>query len=239
MSYSATVLAKNPIRYYRINEASGTVAHDSGSQATNGTYTGPTLGIASLLPGTTDTEVQFVVGGADQYMLIPTAGLPTGASAWTIEVWAAIVSPVSNGGTALYIGSFSMGELICIESRTGNKWRFTTYGAFTDTDSAATFPYGTIHHLVATYDGTTITYYIDSVNIASGAATMNITYAAGNPYSSSAIGVGDNGFNGIAGQSAIYGYALSHSQVLSNYNAGITAPVAKILGNHHAFARVQ
>jgi hypothetical protein len=61
--YIQTVLADSPLRYYRLNETSGTIAHDSGSQAQNGTINGGvTLGQTGLLPSTGGTV--FFPGGS-------------------------------------------------------------------------------------------------------------------------------------------------------------------------------
>src|SRR5437667_11365518 len=87
MSYSSTVLAKSPIRYYRLGESSGTVATDSSSQAQNGTLTGGgiTLGQTGLLTGDSDTAALF--SGTAGYITVPTTGFPSGAQAISLECW--------------------------------------------------------------------------------------------------------------------------------------------------------
>src|SRR5436305_14319754 len=106
MSYSSTVLADNPIRYYRLGETSGTVATDVGSQAQNGTLNGGiTLAQTDVLVGDSDTAELF--DGSSGYISLPTASLPTGASAVSLECWLKFSALPGTGtyGIALTIGS--------------------------------------------------------------------------------------------------------------------------------------
>src|SRR3989442_137950 len=86
MSYQSVVLADNPIRYYRLGEASGTVATDLGSQAQNGTLNGGiTLAQTGLPVGDADTSELF--NGSTGYISVPTTGLPSGSANFTLECW--------------------------------------------------------------------------------------------------------------------------------------------------------
>src|SRR5690349_13621690 len=67
-TYQQVVLADSPLAYWRFGESAGTVADDiSAGGGANADYTnGPTLGVAGLLGGDTDTAVAFS-RAADQY----------------------------------------------------------------------------------------------------------------------------------------------------------------------------
>ena len=80
-SYREAVLATSPVAYWRLGEASGTVARDE-MGLHHGTYVGgPTLGVPRLLAGDPDTAVTFPGAAAASGRL--TFVLPAMAT-WTI-----------------------------------------------------------------------------------------------------------------------------------------------------------
>src|SRR5262249_2766087 len=81
--YQGTVLADGPAAYWRLGEASGTVAADSSPNARNATYgTGVAYGRAGALAGDTNTAV-LLNGGS--------IAMPSSVNPWsgnfTIEAW--------------------------------------------------------------------------------------------------------------------------------------------------------
>ena len=72
--YATTVGADLPLRYYRLDESSGTTAHDLGSQAQNGTLNGGiTLSQPSLLM--TDSDTSMLFDGSTGYISAAKTGL--------------------------------------------------------------------------------------------------------------------------------------------------------------------
>ena len=68
--YSGTILASGPLAYYRLDDASGTVATDSSGNGLNATYVGGVqLGQAGALPFDSDTAV--TLDGSTGYVQLP------------------------------------------------------------------------------------------------------------------------------------------------------------------------
>src|SRR6185437_14186681 len=79
-SYSATVLADTPLVYCRMDDASGTVCTDSSGNNFGLAYNNsPTLGVAGLLTGDSDTCVTFASASSRYANATSTTNLPTGA----------------------------------------------------------------------------------------------------------------------------------------------------------------
>jgi hypothetical protein len=96
LSYDDEVLGNNPVRYYKLNETSGTVAYTltTGGDTvnTNGTYQNlPILGVPSLVPSdTNDTAVQFVAANTNQVAVPNNGDINITRGPWpqrTIELW--------------------------------------------------------------------------------------------------------------------------------------------------------
>src|SRR5207244_2656836 len=78
-SYESTVLADNPLVYWRLGESSGTTASDSSGHGVTGQYqAGVTLSAPAALVGDTDTAVAST--GAGVAVTGSDAGLPSGTS---------------------------------------------------------------------------------------------------------------------------------------------------------------
>lgn len=87
--YTARVLAKNPAGYWRFEERSGFVAHDSSNQAHDGVYKGGfVLGQAGALRSEPDRAIGL--DGMTGYAEVPDSAafsLPTSGKGMTVEVW--------------------------------------------------------------------------------------------------------------------------------------------------------
>lgn len=152
-------------------------------------------------------------------------------SPYTLEVW---VKPSSNPGASTYKGLIVQESLLPVSSnRDGyNLW----YGGSAGTDvyfyserfvngvqqnAATTVTQSLViniwQHIVAVYDGTTITLYRNGVAVNSSAsATGNITGTTGQLVIGNLYG---NWYSGQIGVERIYNIALTASQVAQNFNA--------------------
>ncbi len=84
--YNAAVIADSPVSYWRLGEASGTLAADERG-ANPGTYVNaPTLGAASLLSADTANKAVGLDGTNDQVKVPSSASLSLG-SPITLETW--------------------------------------------------------------------------------------------------------------------------------------------------------
>ncbi|MBI3192340.1 MAG: LamG domain-containing protein [Pedosphaera parvula] len=237
-AYHEKVLANNPTAYWRLDDKAQVPAADlaknSGSvgAAVDGFYLGaaahPSPG---ALAAGSDTAVA-VDATAGTVVSVPYSAALNPSSAFTVEVW---FNPnVENAaGTltcALASGQFGAprsGWLI-YQSDTG--WNFRMYnqnGLNTSVNlTGGPAPVaGTWYHVVAVYDGTTAFVYVNGVQAASGAPTGYVPSAGGPLFIG---GRSDSSFwwSGSADELAIYGKALSATEIDAHYQNGISASPA-------------
>ena len=172
LAYRDAVLATNPVAYWRLGEASGTVARDE-IGANNGTYVGsPTLGVAGLLSGDPNTAVGFTQT-AGKFVDITSAPLPLGGAARTLACLVQTSLNFRQGflgyGAAGANGAFNLEYL-----QGGPGLSLIGYGVgdLYAWDGAALVD-GVRHSIVATYDGTTVRLYRDGAQVAWGVRSLN------------------------------------------------------------------
>ena len=213
--YMEAALIAAPLRYYRLGEASGTVAVDSSPQKQNGTYVlAPTLGVVGGVVGDPDTAVTF--NGTTQNVTVPTTGLPTGNAAWSLKALVKIAAAPGVGATICNFGTWGTNKAAphIGMNTTGGVYAGTFNG---DTAATANISTATWHHVVATYDGTTLRVYLD--NVAGPTATPGPLVVAlhGAAIASSESGAGF--FPGSLDEVEFYGIALSVAQIAADYAA--------------------
>jgi len=181
MSRSAEVLADSPVAYYRCGDSSGTVCTDSSGNGRNGTYVGaPTLGVAGL---TGDADTAVTLDGNTQEFTTGTSGFSFTTDA-TIEFWY-----VGTDGPEVRDNSSASGVGWAIGA-TGASWSLRI--AWTQTwvgPSSAPVKDGLPHFIQLRATATTVTLFVDGVNIWSTNARTN-TNTAQNPWH-----IGRNGTN--------------------------------------------
>lgn len=228
MSYSSVILADSPAGYYPLNEASGTTAHDQSGNGVNGTYSGSyTLGNAGILPGSTDTCVNFTGG----QMVVPDAAPNRlGIGPMSFEFWLHLSSLASyavllDGGVTGPQRFYTM-----MLNAAGNaSASYDTAGNHVSGTFALSSPIttGNLLYLVYTFGAVSVTepwnVYLNSVNVSS--TGQNMSGATNNSHGFSLFGnpSGDGGglLQGNAQEMALYNYELSSAQVLAHYNAGL------------------
>ena len=91
--YSSIVLAKGPVGYWRLGEASGPTAFDGSGNGYDGTYLGnPTFEQAGAIVNDPDTAIGLNGPGSKDYIEIPDPASeafsqPTSGAGLTVEVW--------------------------------------------------------------------------------------------------------------------------------------------------------
>ena len=212
------------LRYYPLNDAAGSTTAVDQKSSQNGTVSGSvTFGATSLLGQDAETAASFGGGSIN----IPTTGLPTGSSPWSLEIWFQ-TSNASSNYALLSMGTAANGETAGINQLSGGFGVFTWGGAGHDIG-----PYGSSNtidhfHIVGTFDGTTLTLYVNGVAVGSGTPTTpNLIEAA------AYIGAAPNNGSitlGMLQKAAIYNVALTAAQVSNHYNSG-TATAISALSN--------
>lgn len=237
--YSAKVQANNPTAYWRLNDefqaSAGNTAKNLGSfgAAGDGFYLGAAVHpVAGALVASTDSAASLDAT-AGTIVSIPYSATLNPSAAFTVEAW---LNPsfALEGATlqcALASGQFGAprsGWLI-YQSATG--WNFRMYnqnGTATSVNlTGGPAPIaGLWHHIVAVYNGTTATVYVNGVQAATGTPTGYVPSAGG----TLAIGGRSDGsfwWNGQADELAVYGKALTAEEVDAHYKNGTSATPAK------------
>lgn len=231
--YVAAIIEDLPLAYYRLGEASGTVAHDYAG-GLDGQYHAATLGRPGYAAVDSDTAAGFTgtgsyVGGIDG-TAINFSG--TGTLGFAVEAWANGPASQVEGATIVAKGTGGLGgsanEQFALDISLGGNFRFFVRNPAGDAfeAEAPTGPDGAWHHLVGVYDGASelITLYVDGEPVATAA-----TPATGVRTSSFEVSIGsrrsgvapefDLTFNGTVDEVAIYGSALTAERVLAHHGA--------------------
>lgn len=227
-SYLRAMWEARPIGFWRLGEASGTVAIDQVG-LNDGTYTGtPTLDVVGAIDSDTDKAVTF--NGTTQYVNVGDIALfdfeynlPFSASAWfktTTANYQVIIAKQDHltpyAGWGLMVMNTGEISFYLINTPTGVNLIDTK-------TTAATWADGVWHHVVATYDGSTnasgVTIYVDGVSEAVTTVydTLSATIVNTNPVN---IGARNNAgffFNGSIDEPAIFDYELSATQARRIY----------------------
>jgi hypothetical protein len=212
-------MADSPLAYWRLGETSGTVAADQRGTR-NGTYANsPALGQPGALFNDPARSAGF--NGTSQYVQAPADAALNSPARFSVEVWArptggvgtyhgVVTSRVYPLGWVLYLGTDSSWEF-WVNSGSGMVSIYSNPAAL-----------NTWHHLVGTYDGTTVSLYDNGV-LAASAPSTGYAGQTGNQLQIAQSEAGDNlYFPGQLEEAAVYGTALSATQVQRHYSVGTT-----------------
>jgi hypothetical protein len=225
LAYFQVVAADMPLAYYRLDEASGTTAHDVTGHGNDGTYTGGyTLGVPGAIANDADTAASF--DGNTGYVDVKNAFAFAGKVPFTLEAWLkpSIVDTnyrcwmskndnatgPSEGYLAFVDASISVFSFQRVDSG-------TKITAQSNTAAVA----NTWWYVVITYDpmAGSIVY----VNAQGSTPTTNDVTLAG-ATTDFVIGAENGGatawWAGAIDEVAVYGYALSAAQVANHYTVG-------------------
>jgi hypothetical protein len=223
--YMTTVLASNPVSYYRLGEASGPTAFDSSGNAHNGTYLGGvTFGVPGAIVGDPNTAVTFngTNGHVDTAQVL--------GNDFSIETWVKTTA-TSLSGTQAFQGN---GLVWSDVGGVANDWiladlnnRAAFFTGNPDTTISGTTPLndGNWHYIVATRDKTAgiKRLYVDSVLQATG-TTNNNTLNANNRIEIGGNTLDGRYFNGSMDETAYYTSVLTQSQITTHFLVGQAVP---------------
>jgi hypothetical protein len=205
----------------------GTKALDSAG-SNSGVYSaGVTTGATGELPNDSNTAATFN-GSTGDMQVATTTGLPTGASPRSVEMWFKTTATTQQ---ALFsYGTFANNEEFGLWLNSGGAsmtaWGWSEGADKTFTLSAAVND-GKWHQVVDTYNGTSITIYIDGVVVASQAATRNTVIDTTGLGIGEVIPAGDPNsgfsFKGSIDEVSLYTTALTQTDVTNHYLLGANA----------------
>jgi len=235
--YGKAVLADNPLGYWRLDETNGTVARDIFG-ANNGAYTNALLGQPGNALVSSHTAASFgSVSNINSYVGgIPIGFATAGNAAFSVECW------VNGGAQATDSGIITRGnggsEQFNLDCGAGSHaFRFFVRDAAGGPHLANgnVAPNNAWHHLVGVCDEANgkVVLYVDGISNASATITPGsglLSSANATTFGSRQSGTGDYDlqFVGSLEEVAIYGYALSPSQVLAHYQLTVP-PIATTL----------
>ena len=215
----------------------GAVASGIAVSQVNGTSSGMTT--ANLVNSDLERSIPYSsysmeFDGFEDYIDLNNTSETTPASAYTISAWAmktgagtgSFPTIISSQKTAANQGGWTLAEYTST-----NKWRAyidtTGSGGWVYAESDATITSSQWYHLVAHWDGSTITLYVDGVAQTTTAAAATISY--GTITQNATIGTyASNDFQGKISNCAIFSSALTQDQILTIYNGGVPNDISSL-----------
>jgi hypothetical protein len=239
ISYAQTVIADNPIAYWRLNETNGSVAHDSWG-GHDGQYFNTILGVSGYNTNDPDPAVAVgVLNGTDSYIgNIQGIDFSTFANnaTFSVEAWVNGGTQIAGAGIVTY-GYGSGGEQFNLDTGSGgaHAFRFSVRDAnnFAHNANGTIAPDTTWQHVVGVCNEPQglVYLYVNGVQNATAAISGGVQMGT------SPISIGSRqpdfrstytaNFVGSIDEVAIYNYALSAAQVQNHYIAG-TNPVVRL-----------
>jgi hypothetical protein len=220
VSYSSEVLADSPLLYWRMGDSSGTTVTDSSGNGRNGTYVNsPTLGVAGLVDGDSNTAVSF--DGSNDYaniadaawMDVTTITLEAGIKLNATGAYQNIIDRDNGGAGRIFQFRVSnTNKLEAIVWRTGD-------GPYVLAGST-TLTAGTKYHTAMVYDGASSIWklYVNGVEDANGGLAGSLKtgtqqIVVGGSQSGGGGAPSVQFFNGVIDEVAIYGTGLSAARI--------------------------
>jgi large repetitive protein len=218
-TYVETVLADKPVAYWRLGETSGTTVVDRTGRGNDAVAANCTRGVPGAITGDSDTATSFngssssVSSGADLAFV--------GNAFWSLEAWARpvggsmdyqqILNKQDNNG-----GATRQGYALWI--RPGMDIGIERYidGVSVQPRAASLEP-AVFTHLVATYNGATLSLYVNGL-LANALPDTRPAKPQPLPFR---IGAGENSsyFSGTVDDVAVYDTVLSPARILVHYRA--------------------
>jgi mannan endo-1,4-beta-mannosidase len=211
-AYESAVLSDNPAAYWPLGEAGGStsVGDATGHGHTGTLQGGVTLSVAGVLSG--DTAAAFD-GSSGRISIGNTAGLPSGASAYSLEAWIKLNAATDQGILGLGDYSSNKGSNAL---RTVGSTGLLNYWWGDDISRSTTDLRAAWHYVVATFDGTTRRLYLDAAQVAQDQPGMPAVVLSNVRLGQTCC---NEYFNGTLDEVAMYSTALTPTRIQAHYTA--------------------
>ncbi len=173
--YTADVLLDAVLRFYKFAESSGTTAFDSSAAPVNGTFTGGgfTYSQPALIDG---TATSITLNGTTSWLSMPTTSLPAGTASFFAYGWGLLAA---NPGATAYMWAWGTNaakqEILLGVTTTG--FPQVSGNGLTSITGATAVPKNVPFMLGVTWDGTTLTGYLNGIAFGSSTpGALSITY---------------------------------------------------------------
>jgi hypothetical protein len=217
-TYKTTVLEDKPIMYWRLGEPSGTLAADASGNGRTGTYSGGALAQTSLLSTEVDTCVSFD-GLTNKVARPDEAALNFAGNQWTFETW---LMPKASAVNMTYLSKVSGAYQYDAGTKATGKWYFSYQDTseVLHTVEGGAYVKNTVYLVQVVKTATTLSLWINGVEVASTAATLPPRVKAGE-YELGRYGTeAANNWNGWLDEHAVYATALSSTRLKAHLTAG-------------------
>jgi hypothetical protein len=221
-TYSDIVLADAPSRYFRLDESSGTTAFDIAGGAHAGTYSGGfTLGAAGALNGDSDTACTF--NGSTAKVSVPTTLMPTGNQPFAMECWFKFAANPAGAQMMLGYGdpAHANHQFLEFQLQATGAVAFNCGATFV---ASAPLTTGVYHHLLGTWDGTTMRFYVDGASVGTPATPGAQSFPAAPACLIGCSLSAANFFSGQVDEVAFYAAALAAARASAHFAAGSAGP---------------
>jgi RHS repeat-associated protein len=227
--YSGVALSDSPVAYWRLEESStSSAAADSSGFGNAGSYNGG-LTLSQSGPISTETDHAATFDGSSGYVSAPNStSLNQPTSAITLEAWikptdyvnepVILKSYTSHTDPYYQYGLFQFYDEVRLDLSLGDvRYMFVSTGGITT---------GVWNYIVATWDGSTVRFYVNGTAVGTGSASGTIsTYST--PVT---LGTYENlrsspyyFWGGKLDEAAIYPTALSAARIAAHYAAATSA----------------
>jgi hypothetical protein len=223
------VLSDSPVAYWRLGEASGTVAADQRGLRPGAYVGGPALGAAGALPSDADTAATLAAGQyvsvSDAAALSPEAGA---AGKLSLEAWVRLAALPTGGPAAVVAKGASGAYEYALRIQPNGAVDIILWTAGGSTYQSITSPAGAVapggwYHLVgACQNGVSCQVYVNGTQRASVTSGWGATPPsdAAAPLTIGRRGDGAQPLAGTVDEVAVYSTTLSATQVQEHYRAG-------------------
>ena len=216
-AYGLTVVADEPDLFWRLNEASGSVALDVTPHAQDGGYNGD----VTLTQQSGVTGGGTAIGVAADDFVSSNNSFPS-PTAFSLESWfrsAEDAGRILGFGDAQTGTSTSFDRVVYLDGSGNLVFGMGADGAQSVSTSGVDYGDDAWHHVVATSGGDGMKLYVDGVPAAAGAAAVGQSFAGYWRVGDDASwGTGD--FVGWIDEAAVYSTVLSPAQVAAHHAAG-------------------
>lgn len=217
--YTAQVLADEPVGYWRLGESSGTAAQDTSGLSNHGAYTGAVMpGLPGALAGDPDTAAELMGG----YVSVSDSGSLSPTGPFTLEAWVNLNDVCTQQGVVEKYDAPAFNGYLMRVTPGGRLSAFTLGGdgqAAAVTGQSVVMP-GEWHHVVAVYDGTNLSVYLDGE--LDGSVATSIDPLDG--LADLKLGArGDDAAERLRGgldEVAVYDHALTAERIQHHYTLG-------------------
>jgi len=211
-SYRAIVMGDKPISYFRFGEKLLEAGPVDEEAFVVGVYAGAALGVPGAIANDPNTAAAFDGGGSGGALFGNVFEL-AGKVPFTFEAWVLPTARPMTGNVIDRLQTTSNGWWLATGTSGQVQYARINGDASTSPFTQQALPLDVYSYVVVTYDGTTVTIY---VNAAIGQTATNVIAA---PANTANVGIG-NGWAGSLDEVAIYDHALTPAQVLAHYQVG-------------------